>query len=132
MTQWSRGRSTPARLVLRAGIVLAAADGRRNKEISVELRCTPRTVGVWRRRFAETRLAGIKKDAPGGGRRATTRASFEAEIIRKTTQEMPPDATQWCATQWCATQWCATQWCATQWCATQWCATQWCATQWCA
>jgi transposase len=95
LTQWSRGRSTPARLVLRAGIVSAAADGRRNKEISLELRCTPRTVGVWRRRFAETRLAGIRKDAPRGGRRANTRASFEAEIIRKTTQETPPHATQW-------------------------------------
>ncbi len=95
LTKWSRGRSTPARLVLRAKIVLAAADGRRNKDVSAELGCTPRTVGTWRSRFAESRLAGIERDAPRGGRHATTRARFEAEIIRRTTQETPPCATQW-------------------------------------
>ena len=45
LTKWSRGRSTPARLVLRAKIVLAAADGRENQEIAAELGCTRRTVG---------------------------------------------------------------------------------------
>lgn len=49
LTKWSRGRSTPARLVLRAQIVLAAADGRENKDIAAELGCTRRTIGVWRR-----------------------------------------------------------------------------------
>lgn len=95
LARWSRGRSTPARLVLRAKIVLAAADGRQNQEISRELGCTPRTVGTWRNRFAEARLTGIEKDAPRGGRHATTRARFEAQILRKTTQDTPPGATQW-------------------------------------
>ena len=95
LTKWARGRSTPARLVLRARIVLAAADGRENQEIAVELSCTRRTVGTWRKRFAEERLSGIEHDAPGGGRTATQRMRFEAEIIRKTTQETPPNATQW-------------------------------------
>jgi hypothetical protein len=35
--QWSRGRKTPARLVLRAKIVLAAAAGQENKDIAAEL-----------------------------------------------------------------------------------------------
>ncbi len=95
LTRWSRGRSTPTRLVLRAKIVLAAADGRENKEIAAVLDCTRRTVATWRTRFAESRLAGIEQDAPRGGRTPTRRASFEAEIIRKTTQETPPHATQW-------------------------------------
>lgn len=95
LARWSRGRSTPARLVLRARIVLAAAQGGENKTIAAELGCTPRTVGTWRNRFATQRLAGIEKDAPRGGRHATTRARFEAEILRKTTQETPPHATQW-------------------------------------
>jgi len=34
---WSRGRSTPMRLVLRAKIVLAAAEGLRNEEIADDL-----------------------------------------------------------------------------------------------
>ena len=95
LTKWSRGRSTPSRLVLRARIVLAAAGGRENKGIALELGCTRRTVGTWRNRFAALRLAGIEQDALRGGRTPTRRAKFEAEIIRKTTQETPRNATQW-------------------------------------
>jgi transposase len=95
LIKWARGRSTPARLVQRAKIILAAADDRENKQIAAELGCTPRTVGTWRTRFANERLAGIERDAPRGGRTPTQRARFEAEIIRKTTQETPPNATQW-------------------------------------
>lgn len=95
LTKWSRGRSTPARLVQRAKIILAAAEGRENKDIAVELGCTRRTVGIWRNRFAADGIAGIEKDAPRPGRRAVVREEKEAEIIRKTTQETPPHATQW-------------------------------------
>jgi transposase len=95
LTKWSRGRSTPARLVVRAKIVLAAARGDENRDIAAELGCTRRTVGTWRNRFAQLRLAGIEQDAPRGGRTPVKRACFEAEIIRKTTQEIPPNATQW-------------------------------------
>ena len=89
------GRSTPSRLVLRAKIVLAAADGAENKDIASSLGCTRRTVGTWRNRFAKDRLEGIEQDAPRPGRGATTRAKYEAEIIRRTTQELPPAATHW-------------------------------------
>lgn len=95
LRKWSRGRSTPARLIQRARILLAAAEGRENKDIAHEVGCTRRTVGTWRNRFAAERLAGIERDAPRGGRTPTQRARFEAEIIRKTTQELPPCATQW-------------------------------------
>ncbi len=95
LTKWSRGRSTPSRLVLRARIVLAAAAGRENKDIAAEFGCTRRTVGTWRNRFAESRVTGIEQDAPRGGRTPSTRAAVEAEIIRKTTQETPRNATQW-------------------------------------
>lgn len=95
LRKWARGRSTPARLIQRARILLAAAEGRENKDIANEVGCTRRTVGTWRNRFAAERLAGIERDAPRGGRLPTQRARFEAEIIRKTTQELPPCATQW-------------------------------------
>lgn len=95
LTKWSRGRSTPARLVQRAKIILAAAEGQQNKDIAAELRCTKRTVGIWRNRFAADGIAGIEKDAPRPGRRAVVREAKEAQIIRKTTKETPPHATQW-------------------------------------
>ena len=95
LLKWSRGRSTPTRLVQRAKIVLTAAEGKRNDEIAGLLGCTPRTVGTWRNRFVSHRLAGIEKDAPRGGRKATRRAAVAAEIIHKTTQEKPANATHW-------------------------------------
>ena len=95
LLKWSRGRSTPARLVQRANIVLAAAEGRRNDEIAADLGCTRHTVGTWRNRFASNRLEGIQKDAPRGGRKPTRRAAVAAEIVRKTTQEKPANATHW-------------------------------------
>ncbi|RPI59387.1 MAG: IS630 family transposase [Planctomycetaceae bacterium] len=95
LTKLSRGRSTQARLVLRAKIVLAAAAGRRNDHIAEELGCTRRTVATWRNRFATARVSGIVKDSPRGGRTPTVRAVKEVEILRKTTQETPDNATHW-------------------------------------
>ena len=95
LTKLSRGRSTQARVVLRAKIVLAAADGRRNDHIAGELGCTRRTVSTWRNRFVTARVSGIVKDAPRGGRTPAVRAVKEAEILRKTTQETPGNATHW-------------------------------------
>jgi transposase len=95
LMKWARGRSTPSRLVQRAKIILAAAEGMRNDEIAGELGCTRRTVGTWRNRFAKQRLKGIEKDAPRGGRTPSVRAAKEAEIIAKTTQETPKGGTHW-------------------------------------
>src|SRR5690349_11240211 len=76
LDRWARGRSTPARLVLRSKIVLMAAAGRLNKDIAAELGTGMKTVCLWRRRFAEAGLAGIGKDAPRGGRPAVGRAAL--------------------------------------------------------
>jgi transposase len=91
----SRGRSTQARVVLRARIVLAAADGRQNDNIAESLGCTRRTVATWRNRFVTGRVTAILKDAPRGGRTPTVRDVKEVEILRKTTQETPANATHW-------------------------------------
>ena len=95
LEKWSRGRSTPARLVQRARIVLAAADGTENIDIAAQVGTDRQTVGRWRNRFAKQRIAGIERDRPRGGRRATKRASVAAEIVRATTQTRPSDATHW-------------------------------------
>ena len=95
LERWSRGRSTPARLVLRARIVLAAASGQQNKDIAAALPTTRKTVGEWRARFAESRLAGIETDAPRGGRPPSGRDADAARIIEATTQTKPENATHW-------------------------------------
>ncbi len=53
LLQWSKGRRTPARLVRRTRIVLRAADGWLNTAIASDLGTREKTVGLWRRRFAE-------------------------------------------------------------------------------
>lgn len=93
--RYSRGRSTPARVVLRAKIVLLAAEGKMNKEIVATLKTDAQTVKRWRTRFAVRRLAGIVKDAPRGGRKPTVRERLASLIVKKTTQERPADATHW-------------------------------------
>jgi len=95
LQRWARGRSTPARLVLRARIVLAAAEGKENKSIAAELNTNRPLVGKWRTRFAQRGLAGIEKDAPRGGRPSTARDAMAAKIIEWTTQKKPANATQW-------------------------------------
>ncbi len=92
---WSRGRSTQARRVLRAKIVLMAAEGKTNETIAAELNTSKPTVGRWRRRFAVLRVAGIEKDAPRPGRTPAVSAETVDLIVRKTTQEKPEAATHW-------------------------------------
>ena len=95
LTRWSRGRSTPTRLVLRAKIVLLSAEGRMNKDIARELSTMRKTVALWRNRFAQQRLTGLEQDAPRSGRKPKVRAAVAREIIETTTQERPAHATQW-------------------------------------
>lgn len=93
--RWSQGRTVPVRQRERARMILLAAEGMTNKEIASQMGVKAHTVGRWRSRFAELRLAGIEKDLPRGGRPRTQREKLESEIIRKTTQETPRNATHW-------------------------------------
>jgi len=95
LTAWSRGRRTPTRLVKRAKIILMAAEERQNKTIAELLGIDPRQVSRWRQRFVQKRLAGIEKDAPRGGRKATKRERMAPLIIETTTQTKPSNATHW-------------------------------------
>jgi len=95
LERWARGRSSPVRLMQRAQIVLMAAEGRENRDIAAAVGVTRQLVGRWRTRYAASGLAGIEKDAPGRGRKATVRDSVAAKIIHATTQTKPPDATHW-------------------------------------
>src|SRR5215216_1637765 len=63
----ARAEKLPFQEVLRARIVLYAADGLHDTEIAARLDTSPGLVGRWRRRFAEHRLEGLK-DKPRSGR----------------------------------------------------------------
>jgi len=90
-----RSRRTEVRVVLRAKIVLAAAQGKENKDIAQEMRTSRATAGLWRSRFAEQRVPGILKDAPRGGRPPEQREQVARRIVETTTQTKPRNATHW-------------------------------------
>ena len=91
----ARGRRTPVRLAQRSAIVLSAAEGKENREIASQFGITRETVGRWRRRYAESGMAGIEKDAPRPGRTPSITAAKVREIVRKTTRSTPKVGTHW-------------------------------------
>lgn len=95
LTSWARSRTAPARLVTRARIVLAAAGGAENQDIAAALRLARGTVVTWRKRFAAERLAGIERERPGRGRKATKRKHWARTIVEVTLHTTPPSATHW-------------------------------------
>jgi len=93
--QWARIRSLPARQVERARVVLLAAAGKQDLEIAAEVGISNQKAARWRNRFLEMGLAGLEKDAPRPGRTPTITSAKVQEVVRKTTQEKPANATHW-------------------------------------
>ena len=91
----ARGRRTSVRLAQRSAIVLLAAEGKENREIASQLGITRETVGRWRRRYAESGMQGIEKDAPRPGRAPSISAAKVRKIVRMTTQSTPKESTHW-------------------------------------
>ncbi len=95
LERWSRGRSTPVRLVLRSKIILDAAKGFENRQIAERLDTRQNTVSLWRRRFIAYGLDGIRKDAPRQGRKPRISQKKIDEIIERTLHTKPKGATHW-------------------------------------
>ena len=94
LTLWSR-LIEPARLALRAKIILLAADCRPNKEIARRLQASTKTVSMWRRRFQAGRLASIEKAAPRGKPQSELDGPMAHLILQKTLHERPNNALRW-------------------------------------
>lgn len=58
-----RQHTCPQALVRRGKIVLAAAAGQRNEQIGRQLHCSPTTVRLWRRRWAEAQAQLLAVEA---------------------------------------------------------------------
>src|SRR3954469_2160343 len=95
LEQCARARSLPVRLVERARIALLAASGKQDKEIAAELSITAHKVARWRKRYLSSGLEGLERDAPRPGRRPSISAATVKQVIHKTTQDKPSNATHW-------------------------------------
>jgi transposase len=67
LEQRARRYTLPYRDVLRAKMILLAAEGQENKAIAEQLHVPRPKVSKWRKRFFERGLAGLE-DEPRGGR----------------------------------------------------------------
>jgi transposase len=79
---------------LRAEIILRAADGMNNCEISDAVGATRQTVRTWRERFAKHRLDGLDDEPRCGAPRKIGDDRIE-EIVTRTLETKPEDATHW-------------------------------------
>src|SRR3954453_4793830 len=94
LESWSRRRTSAQALAERSRIVLAAADGLNTTEIAQRLAINVSTARRWRNRFAEHRLDGLTDEPRPGQPRRITDAQVE-EVIVKTLETTPKDATHW-------------------------------------
>jgi transposase len=94
LESWVRRRTSAQALALRSRIVLAAAEGLTNLQIAERVGVSRPTVTKWRNRFAEQRLAGLS-DEPRPGRPRTITDEQVEEVIVRTLETTPKDATHW-------------------------------------
>jgi transposase len=91
---WARRRTSAQALAQRSRIVLLAAEGLKNTEIAERLGISRNMVMTWRSRFAQHRLDGLL-DEPRPGRPRTITDEQVEEVIIKTLETTPRDATHW-------------------------------------
>ena len=94
LQRWARRRSSSQALAQRCRIVLGCAAGKSNKEVATEVGVWPQTVGIWRRRFMESRLDGLADEPRPGAPRKITDEAVE-ELIVATLERQPKDARHW-------------------------------------
>jgi transposase len=93
LEQWARTRAG-RRLAFRAEVVLAAAAGVNDVQIARRLHTSRPTVAKWLTRFRVHGPDGLH-DEVRSGRPRTVREQEVAEIVQRTLQSKPADATQW-------------------------------------
>jgi transposase len=94
LQSWSRRHTSAQALAQRSRVVLAAAEGLNNTEIATRLGVHRAMVRKWRSRFSEHRLDGLLDEPRPGKPRSITDEQVE-EVIVKTLESAPKDATHW-------------------------------------
>ena len=90
----TRSQTAPYREVVRARIVLAAADEMPNAAIARELSISEDTVRTWRDRFVAQGVAGLS-DRPRPGRPPVYGPDVHIRIVATATGELPEADSQW-------------------------------------
>lgn len=94
LSSMSRSRSEEARLVERAGIILACLEGKENQEVAREQGLAVATVSKWRKRFAERGLKGLG-DRPRPGKKPIYDNEFRNRLLALLEEEPPKGMARW-------------------------------------
>jgi putative transposase len=94
LDSFAASRSLPHSLVSRARLVLWAAEGVPNQEIGSRLNWSKPTVGKWRQRFVEHRIAGLYDELRPGRPRSVSDEQV-AVLLSRTLKQKPPVGTHW-------------------------------------
>ncbi len=94
LERWTRSTKQPQGLGVRARIILAAAQGLKNKAVAVKVGVCEDTVGKWRARFLRDRLDGLLDEPRSGAPRRIGDDEVE-RLITTTLEQQPHDATHW-------------------------------------
>ena len=88
-------RNTPRKVVWRAEIVLATAEGCGTSEIMRRAETSKPTVWRWQERYLDEGVAGLMRDKTRPSRVPPLPRETRLTVIAKTVREAPPDATHW-------------------------------------
>jgi len=95
LQKWVVAHGTPQQVTQRCRIILAAADGRQDKEIAEDFQINFKTVALWRTRFRKEGNDCLWEVASGRGRKPSLSRNKVADIIERTLQSRPAGATHW-------------------------------------
>lgn len=90
-----QSRTAERRLVDRARIVLGSADGKSGTDLCNEIGVSRPTVTQWLDRYDAGGFTAIVSDQPRSGRPKRTSPEIDAEIVRRTQEDAPPEGTHW-------------------------------------
>lgn len=95
LERWVKSRAVGAKQTLRAKIVLMTAEGRPTAELMKTLQVSNPTLNLWRKRYLDSGIEGLKKGKTRPSRVSPLPQEKEQEILTLTLTGKPAAATHW-------------------------------------
>ncbi len=95
LKRWASAHLTPQQVAQRCRIILAAATGRQDKDIAMNMQINYKTVALWRHRFYSEGPDCLWEVAAGRGRKPQLTAEKIESVVNATLQTKPAGATHW-------------------------------------
>src|SRR5258705_1614472 len=95
LAAWVVARNAPSKVVWRAKIVLATADGPGTNEIMRRTGKSKPCVWRWQERYVEEGVDGLLRDKTRPAGKKPLPVGVKRKVLAKTASQMPPNATHW-------------------------------------